>query len=414
MKALSVERNTRRFAAAKLMSYASTKKAVEYGPLSLVEIDPPRLPTDEWIRLRTRLAGICGSDLASLTLRTSRYFEPITAFPLTPGHEIVAEIERAEGTTRYVIEPALTCVPRGRPLCRFCSDGMSQLCESITEGTIDEGIQLGYCSSTGGGWAQEFVAHSSQLWAVPSALTDEDAVMIEPLACAIHVALQLDLTNAGSVGIIGAGTVGLTTLSVLRQLYPDLTIVIGARHAAQRNAAQRLGASHVVKPEELNRVGRRLSGAMVKGDWQSHGFDVIFDCIASADSLHDALVSVRPRGSIVLAGMPAKTTVDLALLWHQEIHLLGSYAYGEEELNATQMQRLGVANKRVNDDQVQRVRTFEIALALMSKLHLGWMVTHTYPLDNYLEAIERASAAGRLDALKVAFDLRRSGNERKQ
>jgi threonine dehydrogenase-like Zn-dependent dehydrogenase len=50
---------------------------------------------------------------------------------------------------------------------------------------------------------------------------------------------------------------------------------------------------------------------------------------------------------------------------------------------------------------------------MMAKLHLGWMVTHRYTLDNYLEAIERASAAGRLDALKVVFDLRRSGDERK-
>ena len=50
------------------------------------------LPGAGWVRIRPRLAGICGSDLATVDGRSSRYFEPIVSFPFVPGHEVVADI----------------------------------------------------------------------------------------------------------------------------------------------------------------------------------------------------------------------------------------------------------------------------------------------------------------------------------
>ena len=44
-------------------------------------------------RVRPRLAGICGSDLATIDGHSSRYFEPIVSFPFTPGHEVVGELD---------------------------------------------------------------------------------------------------------------------------------------------------------------------------------------------------------------------------------------------------------------------------------------------------------------------------------
>ena len=76
------------------------------------------------------------------------------------------------------------------PLSRACAEGWPGLCENVTEGAIEVGLQTGYCASTGGGWGEVLVAHESQLHAAPEALPDEAAVLVEPLACCVHAALR--------------------------------------------------------------------------------------------------------------------------------------------------------------------------------------------------------------------------------
>lgn len=409
MRALVVDKSARRFAAAKVLGATSIKAAVEYGPLSLKDISATPLPDDDWIRLSPRLSGICGSDISSLTLHTSRYFEDLTSFPLTPGHEIVADHTDSTGAIRrVVIEPALTCVVRGLELCRSCRVGETQRCESILAGTLKEGIQLGYCRSTGGGWAQEFVAHPSQVWEVPSDLDDDDAVMIEPLACAVHAALRVRPEPGARVALLGAGTVGLTTLAAIKALFPQVTVAVGAKYPVQKAAAQRLGADTVTAPEELLRHVRRNSSSMASGRWMSSGFDYVYDCVGSASSLEESTLMARPGGTVVVVGMPGKTSLDLAPLWHREITMTGSYAYGEEILSSDLLERVDLEPSVVTQDgNASRVRTFALALGLMRSLRIGWMVTHHFAIDDYAQAIDRAAAAGRLDAIKVTFDLRR-------
>jgi hypothetical protein len=86
--------------------------------------------------------------------------------------------------------------------------------------------------------------------------------------------------------------------------------------------------------------------------------------------------------------MPGHVSVDLAGLWHREVSLVGAYAYGVEL-------RLGGAQ-----------RTFDIAFELVENAQLGRLVSATYPLDRYEDAIAHAGSAGRRGAVKIAFDLR--------
>lgn len=103
---------------------------------------------------------------------------------------------------------------------------------------------------------------------------------------------------------------------------------------------------------------------------------------------------VRPRGRVVLVGMPGKVSVDLAPLWHRELTLVGAYAYGAEP----------TAPPR---------RTFELAFELVTSAGLGSLVSAAYPLERYGEALAHAGAAGRRGAVKVVFDLRdRKGTAR--
>src|ERR1700754_3464486 len=163
------------------------------APLRLMTIDQPAVTRAGWARLRTRLSGICGSDLGALSGRTSLYFSGVVSMPFVPGHEGVAELvddcEDLAAGTRVVVDPVLTCAARGVEPCDACATGATNRCSRITVGHLAPGLQTGFCKDTGGGWGQQLVAHRSQLHVVPEGYSDEQAILIEPVACAVHTAL---------------------------------------------------------------------------------------------------------------------------------------------------------------------------------------------------------------------------------
>ncbi|MGH9171262.1 MAG: zinc-dependent alcohol dehydrogenase [Acidimicrobiales bacterium] len=398
MKALVFERSLPRFAASRLAaSVAGSGRGVGVGPLELLEVDPPRLPGPGWVRIEPRLAGICGSDLATLDGRSSRYFEHIVSFPFVPGHEIVADVKGGvlEGK-RAVVEPVLGCLARAvDPPCRACAEGRKGSCDRIAFGNLKPGLQTGYCSDTGGGWAAGLVAHESQLHEVPEGFSDEAAVMVEPTACAVHAACSATGTSAAAIMVLGAGTLGLCTIAALRAYCLPGALIAVAKHPAQRHLAGDLGADQVVEPGEVLRAARRISGSLAvttgKGDIGrlAGGVDIVFDCVGSADSLEQSLAATRPGGTIVLVGMPGSVRVDLAPLWQREVALRGTYAYGTESTPEGERS------------------TFALAFELVAAARLERLVSATYPLDRYQEAVAHAASAGRRGAVKVAFDARR-------
>ncbi len=399
MKALQFRRNLPRYAAARLAGGFVPGRGASAGPLSLVDMDPPTAPGPDWVRVRPRLSGICGSDLATVDGRSARYFEPLVSFPFVPGHEVVGDLDDG---TRVVLEPVLGCVSRNlHPACQSCADGRLGNCEHTSFGDLEPGIQTGSCHDTGGGWAAVFTAHRSQLHAVPDDMDDAAAVMVEPTACGVHAALAAHVPDGGVVVVLGAGTLGQVTLAALRAQTAPRTIIATARYPEQRRMAGLLGADLVIAPDEVRRAVRRATGSRAIGaptvdgprdgvvDRLTGGADVVVDCVGSSASLSDALAVVRPRGRIVLVGMPAEVTLELTPLWHREVELVGAYTYGTETLA----------------DGAES-RTFDLATDLVRDADLGRLVTATYPLSRYRDALEHAGAAGRRGAVKIAFDLR--------
>ena len=396
MKALVFERSLPRYAAARVAASVSPGGGARVGPLRLSEIDPPDLPGPEWRRISPILAGICGSDLATVDGHSSRYFEPIVSFPFVPGHEIVGELADggADDGARVVIEPVLGCAARSiEPTCRACAEGHTGNCERVAAGHLKPGLQTGYCTDTGGGWSSSLVAHRSQVHLVPEGMSDEEAVMVEPTACGVHAALaavtQGDLAEA-TVAVIGAGTLGLTVVAALRHLAPPALLLAGAKHPEQSRLASSLGADQVLDPDSLIRAVRRHTRSLANGGVLTGGADVVIDCVGSADSVQSALSMVRPRGRVVLAGMPGSVKLDLTSLWNRETALVGAYAYGTEQVPG----------------RAQAERTFALAFELVAAAQLGQLVGARYPLDRFPEAIAHASAAGRRGTVKVVFDLR--------
>lgn len=397
MRAIVFSRKPARFAAAAVAGRAVPGAGAAVGPLKLSDVDAPDLPTDAWVRFRPRLAGICGSDLATIDGRSSRYFEPIVSFPFTPGHEVVGELDDG---TRAVLVPVLHCLVRGiDPVCPSCADGRTHHCERIAFGHLDPALQSGFCRETGGGWSTEMVAHPDQLVAVPDDMADEAAVLIEPTACAVHAARAIRAGRAGAdgtVALIGAGTLGLTTLAALRHLDAaeggngTRVVLATAKHPEQRRLATSLGATRTVAPAELPRAVRSATASLVvaaddatagaAAGQLTGGVPTVVDCVGSAESLTQALKVVAPGGDVLVVGMPGHTSLDLTPLWHRETSLCGCYAYTRAD--------------------------FATALDVVRDARLERLLSATYPLDRHREAIAHAAAAGARGAVKVAFDLR--------
>ena len=317
---------------------------------------------------------------------------------------------RADGAplaagTRVVLQPVLGCAARGiEPPCPACRAGQVGNCGLVAFGHIRPGLQTGFCADTGGGWSNAgLVAHTSQLYAVPDGLSDTDAVTVEPVACAVHAVLGAPIAEGDVVAVLGAGTLGLLVTGALGHLAAagrcpaPSALLVGARYPHQQRLARELGCTEALPPDQLPRAVRRHSRSLSYGGAPgttatlSGGADVVLDCVGSPESIAQSLAMVRPRGTVSLVGMPGKVTVDLAPLWHREVRLAGAYAYGTE--------RAGGAH--------DPTATFALAFEVAAGQRTGRLVSATYPLARFEDAVAHAGAAGRRGAVKIAFDVRK-------
>lgn len=391
MKAVVYERSVRRYIAANIASRFG-RATSSYGTLRLRDVKEPKKPTDAWVTVHPVLSGICGSDLQAAGGRTAGYFEQITSFPFVLGHEIVGTLDDG---SRVVIEPALGCEVRGyTELCPACASGHIGGCYKVQSGDISTGSQTGYCKSTGGGWSSSLVAHRSQIHQIPDDMTDEDAVLVEPLACAIHAVTAKAQTSGANVGVIGAGAIGLLVVCALTKLSDPRFVIASAKYPHQKALAQSLGAGLVVDPGQLVRAVRSYDESflydktLLSRERISGGLDVVFDCIGSSESIAQALAVTRPGGRIVLVGMPANVTFDASPLWQREVEITGSYCYARSTLPSD----------------------FQTAIELAKNAGIGRLVSAKYPLTHWREALSHAQNAGKLGDTKVVFDLRTVSN----
>jgi threonine dehydrogenase-like Zn-dependent dehydrogenase len=365
-----------------IAKYVATRAGVPgTGALALEEVRPPRAPGPEWVHVQPRLTGICGSDLALINGKASLHLATLTSTPFIPGHEIVGQTRDGQ---RVVVQPALGCEVRGiTPHCPECAKGLPALCRNTTDGDISAGLQTGFCRDSGGGWSEVLVAHRSQLHAVPDDLSDEDAVLVEPLACALHAARIADVQPGENVAIIGAGTIGLLTLAAVRESAPSATLICVAKHPGQQTAARRFGADDVFGADRLYVEGARITNSrrlvghgnreMLLG-----GFDRVLDCVGSGTSIEQAITITRPRGRVVLVGMPGELKADLAAAWLRELELRGAYGYEHD---------------------------FPAAIEFARELKPGRLIDRGWPLRAFKKALDTAPKAARAGRVKTVFEI---------
>jgi threonine dehydrogenase-like Zn-dependent dehydrogenase len=232
---------------------------------------------------------------------------------------------------------------------------------------------------------------------VPDGIDDEQAVLVEPAAVALHAALLGPVRSP--VLVVGAGVVGLATIAAVRAVDPSAEVVALAKHDHQAAAAE-AGGAVVVRPDGDGRhaealaaaSGARLAGPSLEQPTVAGGFPTVFECVGSTSAVDLSLRFTQERGRTILVGGSAyQHGLDLSPAWVKELNIAGSYCSGYELWEG------------------ERVRTLELVMRLAAKnrLDLGKWVTHTFALEDYVPALEAAMGKGS-GALKVAFAPPRS------
>jgi threonine dehydrogenase-like Zn-dependent dehydrogenase len=362
----------------------------------------PALPDDGWVRIRTRLGGICGSDLNVVRLRASPSTSPFSSFPFVIGHENVgdvievgARVRRVRVGDRVTANPLLCCEVRGiDPPCAACASGHHSRCTHFTDGALPPGMLIGTTRSLGGSWGEQFVAHASQLVTIPETMSDEEAVLVEPFACSVH-AVRANQPRAGErVLIIGAGSIGLLTLAAVRAIAPDADVTVLARHGFQGEHARQLGASRVVfargdYTDALAEVAQtRLLTPIIGKRVGLGGVDMTYVCIGGSRGMDDAMRVTRAGGTIVLLGNSSTMNgLDWTPLWLKELTVRGSLCYGAHQHASPALD------------------AFDEAAALIAggRAPIAPLLTHTFPLAEYRQALAAAMDKGDAKSVKVAF-----------
>jgi threonine dehydrogenase-like Zn-dependent dehydrogenase len=378
-------------------------------PFGLHEVDDARVVRPDWVLTKPILTGICGSEskLVLGDFSTGDIDNPMAAFssiPHVPGHEVVAEVvalgPEAKGLEvgqRVVLNPWLSCGPRGiTPLCPPCQAGDLSLCWSFTKGELGPGVHVGVLTSTSGAWAELLAAHDSMLIPVPDSISDEAAVLADPFAVSFHAILRHPPPKDGRVLVYGAGALGLTSVAILRALYPDVEVGVVARFEAQREMAQRFGASVVFAHEP------RLALVEALAEWSDATLhmpfdglpvthpghiDVVYDSIAKGETLEVGVRVLAERGRLVYTGVATPERWESTPIYFKELTIAGSNAFGVEDFDGVR----------------QHAISHYLALVADGRIDISPMLTHRFALQEWWPALKAIARQDQSGALKVAF-----------
>jgi len=378
------------------------KKFYYDGPFStvrLADVPEPTLPNQEWMKVKTRLCGFCGSVLNLVMVKDSPMASPFTSFPCIFGHEVCGEVVEAGSSVKncvigdlVTINPSLSCAARGiTPECPVCAAGRPGNCEKLAEGGFSPGMFTGICKDIGGGFAEYMVVHKSQVYKIPEGVTPESAALTEPLAVGLQAVLDNKPKDSDRVLIIGGGVIGAMIVKAIRGLGIGCTITVVEPSVFNAEYVRRAGANHVIDGGIIE-AAEKITGAkaykpMLGERIVQGGFDKVFDTVGHSPTLQMALIVTAGCGTISLVGIGNKVTFDPTPLWLKLQTIKGCYGHG------------------YNDTLSGRKHAFDIALELMQnkKIHLEDMLTHTFAIEQYKELIEVNMNKGKNKAIKTAI-----------
>lgn len=354
-----------------------------------VDINPPSLgPCD--VLVKTKIVGICGSDL--LTYRgcwiKGYYWRVVVKFltrtrflltghpdPLANrswleilGHEVSGSIHQLgknvsgfEHGQRVALTPNILCHK-----CEACNTGYENLCI--------EDIEIG-SSGIPGALAEYVKVPAENIVVIPHELSHESAAMADCVAVALHALKLAEIKKDHRVTILGAGTMGLLILQVLKALGLQ-RIAITDLNDFNLDVAKKLGAEYTFNASKGD-VCAEVKRALGR-------INRVFECVGgNAPTLNQALKLVGFHGrTIVIGNFTVPQKIEMLKFRKKESTLIGCSRYTKSEfLEAIKM----LTEHKINTDL---------------------LITHKFPIDRIKEAYETALNKQKTKAIKVQLEFK--------
>ncbi|KHT42852.1 Zn-dependent oxidoreductase [Pectobacterium brasiliense] len=262
------------------------KSIVIQQPNALViEERPIPQPAAGEVRVKVKLAGICGSDS-----HIYRGHNPFAKYPRVIGHEFFGVIEAVgEGVEasrlgeRVSVDPVVSC---GH--CYPCSIGKPNVCTSL--------VVLGVHRD--GGFSEYAAVPAKNAHIIPDEIPDEFAVMVEPFTISANVTAQVKPTEQDIALIYGAGPMGLTSVQVLKGVFNVKEVIVVDRIPERLDMALRSGADRVINNASLS-LKDELEALNIKPT-------LIVDAACHPSILQEAITIASPAARIAIMGFSSE------------------------------------------------------------------------------------------------------------
>lgn len=330
------------------------KAAVFLGPEQMVIRDVPKpQAAPNSLVIKVEACAVCGSD-ARIYGSGSHKITP----PQIIGHEVAgtiaevgSELQGYSEGQRVAVAPAIPCGE-----CFFCERGEQTACENA--------VSLGYHFAGG------FAEYMEVPWraikvgcvnAVPGHTSFEEVVLAEPLSCAIN-AQEIAAVGLGeTVAIFGAGPIGFMHIDLARSRGATKIILIEP-NLARRELATPFKPDLVLDPAADDVVEAVLAVT------QGRGADVVITACPAGTAQETALQIVRSRGRVsFFGGLPKGNSIirfDSNLVHYREFFVMGA------------------------NGSSPRQNRLAIDLIAADKIQVKKLITHTFPLEETVTAIE--------------------------
>lgn len=265
------------------------------GDFRLVEVEKP-IPGPGEVLVQVKEVGICASDVH--WYEDGRIGDTVMTEPLILGHEfagVIAEIgpgvTKVKPGDRVAVEPGIPCYQ-----CDTCAEGEYNICPNVR-----------FCGTppTDGAF-REFLSWSAQLVEpIPDSVSMGEAAMLEPLAIGVYAIDIAGDVRGKTIGVLGAGAIGLSVLQAARAAGCGETFVTDLI-PERLELARRLGASRTFDARDPKIVDA------VKQAAGSRDLEIVFEAAGENDAVTQATEMVRPGGLVILGGIPGDDRIVLA------------------------------------------------------------------------------------------------------
>lgn len=309
---------------------------------------------DNQVLIKVMACGICKPAESS----HDRSGSLLGKYPAVPGHEFAGIAEEVgKNVTNISVGDRVTAdngIPCGT--CWFCQKGMPTMCENFRS----QGHNLQ------GGFAEYIACDAAKVYRFSDKLTFDEACMSELIGCALNCVDSAQLRYGDNIVIVGCGSSGAILAQLFRHSCAGRVVVLDTMPAKLARAKAFGVETVLVDPEDYSKHELALSAMF------PHGIDVIIDAAGDDQKMFESCVQMlAPKGRYVLYSFfyqePKYVRVEPGLLIRKGLQIVGSPL------------------------QMFRFRDCLDVLE-QKKVDAKALVTETYPLDRYFEALDRAMA----------------------